>query len=428
MSENKSMSSIAHRINKSYMLRTVRVLLLCNLLLCALLLGVWCYASEQAADRFTPWRERAITWDQNVSLFKRIDTITYTFETQDGEMHSVSDPDYFSLCRRAMPVLLIGELLIVLNQRRAGMKKAQKLLQPLETMAETALEMSRTRFDMEKLHTLENAIAGVNPDVPDTVLQTGEQELQGLEKAVNDLMNRMRLSYQEQTRFVSDASHELRTPIAVIQGYADMLSRWGKDDPTVLEEGITAIKSESAHMNKLIEQLLFLARGDSGRTRMTMENTDLSSLVKEVHEEFGMIHPDRDWRMQADTQVFALCDSAMIKQTLRILTENAVKYTAESDTITLRALIHKGMPALEVQDNGIGIAEKDLPRIFDRFYRADPNRTRKTGGTGLGLSIAKWIVEQHGGHFDVLSRPEFGTRITVCLPQKKETSSNRTNT
>ena len=191
---------------------------------------------------------------------------------------------------------------------------------------------------------------------PDTVLHTGDRELQGLEKAVNDLMGRMRLSYQEQTRFVSDASHELRTPIAVIQGYADMLSRWGKDDPTVLEEGIAAIKSESAHMNKLIEQLLFLARGDSGRTRMTMENTDLSALVKEVHEEFGMIHPERNWRLQADTPVWAVCDYAMIKQTLRILTENAVKYTAEADTVTLRARMHKGMPALEVQDNGIGIA------------------------------------------------------------------------
>ena len=420
MSDNRRMSSIAHRINKSYMRRTVWMILLCDLLLCALLAGTWCYAAEEASGGFQTKRQRNLAWDSSVPFPERVDTITYTFETENGEMRRVSGQAYFSLCRRGMPFLLIGEALIVLHQHRAGKKRAQKLLQPLERMAETALEMSRTRFDREKLHTLENAIAGVNPDAPDTVLHTGDRELQGLEKAVNDLMGRMRLSYQEQTRFVSDASHELRTPIAVIQGYADMLSRWGKDDPTVLEEGIAAIKSESAHMNKLIEQLLFLARGDSGRTRMTMENTDLSALVKEVHEEFGMIHPERNWRLQADTPVWAVCDYAMIKQTLRILTENAVKYTAEADTVTLRARMHKGMPALEVQDNGIGIAEKDLPRIFDRFYRADPNRTRKTGGTGLGLSIAKWIVEQHSGHFDVLSRPDFGTRITVCLPQKKD--------
>ena len=416
----KRMSSIARRINKSYLRRTLWVLLLTDALIVLLAIFAWCYAAEEARSGFSPDRERSLSWDTEAPLLTRLDTLAYTYTDDTGVSVRVTGESYFSMIRHATMVLLIGEGVILLFQYNAGKRRAQKLLKPLEKMAETAREMSRTRFDTEKLHTLENAIATVQAEFPNAALHTGDTELLGLEKAVNDLMDRMRASYREQTRFVSDASHELRTPIAVIQGYADMLSRWGKDDPTVLEEGIAAIRSESAHMNKLIEQLLFLARGDSGRTRMTAENCDLCQIVQEVYEEFDMITPNRTWRVQIQGEVTAFCDSGMIKQTLRILTENAVKYTQDGDSITLRAYISKGLPAVEVQDNGIGIAKEDLPHIFDRFYRADPNRTRKTGGTGLGLSIAKWIVDQHGGHFDVLSRPDFGTRITVLLPQQKQ--------
>ena len=252
---------------------------------------------------------------------------------------------------------------------------------------------------------------------------TGDKELQGLESAINDLIKRMRETYTEQTRFVSDASHELRTPIAVIQGYADMLSRWGKDDEKVLGEGITAIQSESAHMKKLVEQLLFLARGDNGRTQLVLEDVDLSLMLREVFEESQMIHPDREWRLDADAPVIVRGDAAMLKQTARILVDNAVKYTADGQLISLRARFKEGAPCFEVQDNGIGIKQEDLAHIFDRFFRSDPARTRSTGGTGLGLSIAKWIVDRHGGYFDVFSREEFGTRIGVVLPQEENENS-----
>ena len=99
--------------------------------------------------------------------------------------------------------------------------------------------------------------------------------------------------------------------------------------------------------------------------------------------------------------------------------DNAVKYTQAGDKISLRARMKDGAPCFEVQDNGIGIKQEDLAHIFDRFFRSDPARARATGGTGLGLSIAKWIVERHGGYFDVFSREEFGTRIGVVLPQKE---------
>ncbi len=317
------------------------------------------------------------------------------------------------------PVLLGAEALLIVLQSRVGKDTSRRLMEPLERMAQTAEELSRARFDPEKLHHLEDAIGTVSPLSPDARVYTGDKEMQGLETAINNMLARTQDTYREQSRFVSDASHELRTPIAVIQGYADMLQRWGKDDETVLEEGITAIQSESSHMKKLIEQLLFLARGDNGRNQMVLEKIDLSAMLAEVYEESKMIHPDRQWRLDAGSPITVTGDADMLKQTARILVDNAVKYTKEGDKISLRTRMKDGAPCFEVQDNGIGIKQEDLAHIFDRFFRSDPARARATGGTGLGLSIAKWIVERHGGYFDVYSREEFGTRIGVVLPRKE---------
>ncbi len=319
-----------------------------------------------------------------------------------------------------VPCLLGAEALLLILQFRVGKDTSRRLLEPLERMAQTAIELSQARFDPEKLHHLEDALGTVSPLAPDAHVLTGERELQGLEEAINDLLSRTQQAYQEQTRFVSDASHELRTPIAVIQGYADMLQRWGKDDEKVLDEGITAIQSESAHMKKLIEQLLFLARGDNGRNQLVMESFDLSQMMGEVFEESRMIHPDRAWRLDAPEPVTVMGDASMLKQTARILADNAVKYTSPGAVISLRVRRKDGNPCFEVQDNGIGIKQEDLEHIFDRFFRSDPARTRATGGTGLGLSIAKWIVERHKGYFDVYSREEIGTRIAVVLPQQAD--------
>ena len=107
----------------------------------------------------------------------------------------------------------------------------------------------------------------------------------------------------------------------------------------------------------------------------------------------------------------------MLKQCARILTDNALKYTPKGGLICLRTYTNAaGEACLEVQDSGIGISSEDMRHMFDRFYRSDPARARQSGGTGLGLAIARWIVERHGGHFEVLSREGLGTRMTVCLP------------
>ena len=313
-------------------------------------------------------------------------------------------------------LLRIEGLLVVLWVLFDTLKVRSKLM-PLQEFADAALSLSELDGEAEQRYQkLENAIDMLSPAEDDQKLSTGDAELEGLETAVNKLMARMRESYRQQARFVSDASHELRTPIAVIKGYADLLDRWGKTDEKILEESIQAIKDESENMQHLVEQLLFLARGDSGRTPLNVSEFDLSDMMKVVWEESSMIDKDHDYKFESGGSVMVRGDISLIKQAARILIENASKYTPEGGEIVLKSLISDGYPAFSVQDSGIGISENDLQHIFERFYRADDSRSKQTGGSGLGLAIAKWIIERHGGRFKIISRKDIGTRITVILP------------
>jgi len=317
---------------------------------------------------------------------------------------------------RRMDLLLQAEGLIIILRLIFDTIRIRRQLRPIDEMAAAAERLSNmdVNFD-ERFRVLESAIDGVNPNAEDAALATGDAELAGLESAVNKLMERMREANRQQARFVSDASHELRTPIAVIRGYADMLDRWGTEDEKVLRESIDAIKGESENMQHLVEQLLFLARGDSGRTPLNIADISLTDMMREVYEESSMIDPAHNYSFDGGGGVTARGDASLLKQTARILCENAKKYTPEGGDIALRAFVKDGRPGFSVQDSGIGIASEDLPHVFERFYRADDSRARQTGGTGLGLAIAKWIVDRHGAHFDVVSRKDVGTRISVIM-------------
>lgn len=310
-----------------------------------------------------------------------------------------------------LTVQLIGLLISYPFENR----KISKILRPLNEIALKADELSRMAFDDEdKYRIIEDAIDNIEPGEDDR-LSFNNSDLKGVEAAMNNLLTRMRESYRQQARFVNDASHELRTPIAVIEGYANMLKRWGKDDEKVLEESITAISHESDHMKHLVEQLLFLARGDSGKTVLELKETVLNDLMREIYEESLMIDEDHPYRFKpSDEDIRLQADEGMLKQAVRILIDNAAKYTNKGDEIILSAgRTEDGHPFLRVQDTGIGMAENDMEHMFERFYRAD--EARNTQGTGLGLSIAKWIVDKHKGHFEIISVTGLGTRISIVL-------------
>ena len=294
--------------------------------------------------------------------------------------------------------------------------RIRRILRPLDRLALRADELSRMSFSEDKYQALEEAITHIQPDAAES-LSLGDSDLMGVETAMNNLIRRMRDTYRQQARFVNDASHELRTPIAVIQGYANMLDRWGKKDSRVLDESIAAIRHEADHMNRLVEQLLFLARGDSGRTVLKVKSLDLKEFLQEIYEESFMIDEKHVYRMEENEEKIAIrADDGLLKQAVRILVDNAAKYTRDGNEIFLSyGRIEDGSSFIQVQDTGIGMAEEDVPRMFDRFFRADD--VRSYDGTGLGLSIAKWIVDKHKGRFDILSRQGLGTRIRIVLPQ-----------
>ncbi|MCR4804137.1 MAG: HAMP domain-containing histidine kinase [Clostridia bacterium] len=313
-------------------------------------------------------------------------------------------------------ILLKIEGVIVLLRLLVETLRVRKHLKPLDEMARAAMDLSNIDVSLdERFAKLESAIDQLSPAAEDAAISTGDAELEGLESAVNKLVLRMRESYRQQARFVSDASHELRTPIAVIKGYADMLDRWGKEDESILEESIQAIKTESDSMQHLVEQLLFLARGDSGRTPVEMAPVSLSAMVKEVCEESAMIDEAHGYQLIEGPAVTATGDASLLKQTARILVQNAAKYSPEGTEIRLRAFTKDGRPAFSVEDEGIGMDGEAQTHMFERFYRADDSRARASGGSGLGLAIAKWIVDRHGGRFEVVSRKDIGTRISVIL-------------
>lgn len=326
------------------------------------------------------------------------------------------------------PLIVVGgtiagiELLIWLIEIPHSVNRARRYLRPLDEIAQATRKLAELEEEQRlygnKIREAEEAISHFAPGQPDAKLYTGDRDLAGIENAVNTLLARIHQSYRQQIRFVSDASHELRTPISVIQGYADMLDRWGKEDEAILAESIHAIQSESENMKKLVEQLLFLARGDSGRNPLTMEELRLDQVVQEVYEEYMMIDEHHQWQLEAPMSVQARGDGAMLKQAFRILTDNASKYTPQGEKICLRAYYNEqGCPCMEVQDQGIGMSAEEASHIFERFYRADEARSHS--GSGLGLAIAKWIVDRHGGHFEVLSREELGTRMTLVLEEEK---------
>ena len=247
-----------------------------------------------------------------------------------------------------------------------------------------------------------------------------KNELKDLAVVINSMLDRIERSYNSQKQFVSDASHELRTPIAVLQGYINMLKRWGKSDPDVLDEGINAIAQETQSMKELVESLLFLARHDKKTLMMEMEAFDALDMLTELHREAAMVTPEDAFVLTASESCPMEGDRSMVKQVMRILCDNAVKYTPKGGTITLGIERQPGWVTLSVEDNGPGISQEELPKIFERFYRADAARHSESGGHGLGLSIARIIVMAHGGKLRVRSKLGTGSTFYVDLPEKQD--------
>ena len=246
--------------------------------------------------------------------------------------------------------------------------------------------------------------------VPET-----QDELRQLTMTLNAMLDRVESAFVRQGQFTQDASHELRTPLAVMQGNADLLARWGKDDPRIREKCIAAIQRQTAYMHHMVANLLFLSRGDSGVQKLEKEQLDLGDLLTEIAEERRVFDSAHTYRLQAE-RLCVSADANLLRQLLLILLDNAAKYTPEGRAIAMSAAPAEGGVEIRVEDEGCGVPEEQLSKIFDRFYRVDKARARETGGTGLGLAIAKTIVQMHDGTIRAENNESGGLTVRIVLP------------
>lgn len=302
---------------------------------------------------------------------------------------------------RIFVITLFGlELFFIIIIVLIGFRAIKKLLKPIKLMTDAVNNVTINQLDMR------------------LDIKGSQNEFRDLAGTFNNMLDRLESSYESQNQFVSDASHELRTPISVIQGYANLLDRWGKDDSKVLEESIAAIKSESEEMKDLIENLLFLARGDKDAQKVELKDFYINELIDEVIRETKLVDDAHEIICDRNESISIHADYSLLKEAIRIFVDNSLKYTNPGGRIELQCYSKDNKAVISIEDTGIGIPKEDLPHVFERFYRADKSRTKQTGGTGLGMAIAKWIVLRHGGTIKVHSEINVGTKIEVALPIK----------
>lgn len=343
------------------------------------------------------------------AVFILYSLLFFTFLAETGSGGNRPDYPFF--------ILLLSLLFIAPLSYFTSSLIIDKALNPVRTMIEKVRSVGERDFGSK------------------ISVDSSEDELREYALAFNQMSSKLDEYIEKQKRFISDASHELVTPVTVIAGHADMLLRWGKDDAHMLADGLDTIKKEAFAMNSLIEDLLFFARSDSDRMAYTKQTIDFTRLLSECIAEQRVIRPDFPILFDTTKPHTIHADPEAMKRVIRILFANSVKYSRDSKQITVTLYRKQRLePALlttrreeakpqenrqalilRVSDCGIGIAPDRLPKIFDRFYRIDDSRAKETGGTGLGLAIAKKILNAHGYAITAESVPEEGTTMVIEL-------------
>lgn len=305
---------------------------------------------------------------------------------------------YLSISWKLILLYIVVIALII----RKGKRSDVKLLEPIRVMSATANRLTVNNLHSERLN-----------------VEGTKNELKDLANVINAMLDRIETSYESQKQFVSDASHELRTPIAVIQGYINMLNRWGSSNEEVLQESIEAIQNEARSMQDLVEKLLYLSRHDKKTLKLTKKRFNMRPLVEDMVKETRLVAGRRIINNPVMEDVVVYGDKQALKQAIRIFIDNAVKYTKEGDEITILCQKINEDCVITVSDTGIGMTQKDIDHIFNRFYRSDHVRNQNISGHGLGLSLAKIIILAHTGKIKVRSQFKKGSSFIITIPRRR---------
>lgn len=293
-------------------------------------------------------------------------------------------------------VLLIATALILIPTFIAGNILSRFLIKPIQTFIQT-MKRNTEAENWEKID----------------IVNESKDELYQMETTFNEMIDHLKNNFQKQEQFVSDASHELKTPISIIKGYAQFMKRHGAKRPDMLPETIDAINSETERMQLLVEQMLELAK-NRNQVEFKKTDVDIIHLCETIIKSFTGLSNRKIKLFSAHQSIYIYANKDRIEQVIYILIDNALKYS-EAD-IELTFNIRNGLVTVEVIDFGTGIPKENLAHVFDRFYRVDKARSRDTGGTGLGLAIAKTIINEHEGTISVKSDLDKGTRFIFSLP------------
>ena len=309
---------------------------------------------------------------------------------------SLRHVDAVTATHRRLGPLLAG--VAAVSMLGAGALLATRLLRPVAVLTETAGAIARSRSLRQR--------------VP---VDGTRDELARLARTFNAMLDSLEQASQAQQRFVADASHELRAPLTIIQANLELLERPAALEPGERQEALAEAARETRRLVRLVADLLALARADAGAP-LRRRPVELDRVLLDAFQQVRHLADGKRLTVAALEPVTVEGDADQLKQLVLALVDNALKYTPSAGQVALGLGKRDGAAELTVRDTGIGIQAEDLPRVFERFYRADPARGRDPGGTGLGLSIARWITDQHGGEIVLSSRPGHGTTATVRLP------------
>jgi heavy metal sensor kinase len=314
--------------------------------------------------------------------------------------------DQEDLLERASHALLIAVPLALLLASIGGYFLARKSLAPVVRMSATAAGIGA---------------ANLHERLP---VANERDELGGLALVINGLLERLDISFEQQRRFMADASHELRTPIAIMRSEAEVALAEPETSNEELRESIAIFKDETKRLTAIVEDLFMLARADAGQYKLIPKEFYLDELAGEVTRAVRTLVAEKrlTWQLDAAEEMPFRGDENLLRRLLLNVVDNAIKYTPTGGAVTISCKLEANCYIIEVSDTGKGIMVEAQPHIFDRFYRADTARSRAedegalTGGAGLGLSIARWIAEAHDGTLELLNTSAAGSVFRLVLP------------
>jgi heavy metal sensor kinase len=312
--------------------------------------------------------------------------------------------DFYEAVNRFGLLLLFSVPLLLLVASAGGYWLSRKAVAPVGEIARAAQSISE--------HELSKRLP---------VPQTGD-ELQSLSETLNEMFGRLERAFKRVTQFTADASHELRTPVALMRTRTEVALRKPRSEGEY-RETIVRIHQELERTSTLIENLMTLARADSGNEALQVDSTNLNEVLLEISEPARLLAQGKSIQYEQRLPVTSLYvngNAPSLRRLLLILIDNAVKYTPREGRISVVLDASDSAAVTEIRDSGLGISPSDLPHIFERFYRADESRSRESGGAGLGLSIAKWIVEAHQGKISVASKVGEGSVFRVQIPLSED--------